>query len=98
MVAYSVFNDTFILNYPDTSTVPMTTNDIAWPSDSSRFIGSDPSTMWINVTDPRFMNWMRIATLPTFRKLWARINTDLPAGTYTLLVNNSTPLLTKVTR
>ncbi|KXZ44835.1 hypothetical protein GPECTOR_61g788 [Gonium pectorale] len=28
----------------------------------------------------RFMNWMRIAALPRFRKLWGRIDTDLKAG------------------
>ena len=68
----------------------MTTNGIAWPSDFKKYHLADPSKAWLNVTDPRVMNWLRIATLPDFRKLWARINTDLPAGTYTLLVNNST--------
>ena len=68
----------------------MTSDGIAWPSDSSRYTITDPSVMWLNTTDPRVMNWMRIATLPNFRKLWARINTDVPAGTYTLTVNNST--------
>lgn len=46
--------------------------------------------MWLNISDPRFLNWIRIATLPTFRKLWARINNDLQPGTYTLTVTNST--------
>jgi hypothetical protein len=67
----------------------MTTEGIAWPSDYNRYAVSNVSEQWMNVTDPRFMNWARIATLPNFRKLWARINNDLPAGTYTLLVNNS---------
>ena len=67
----------------------MTTNGIAWESDSYRFDMPDPSKLWINITDPRFMNWIRISTLPTFRKLWARINLDLEPGTYTLTVQNS---------
>ncbi|GLC46355.1 hypothetical protein PLESTB_001766500 [Pleodorina starrii] len=28
----------------------------------------------------RFMNWMRLSALPRFRKLWGRIDLDLPAG------------------
>ncbi len=30
--------------------------------------------------DEQFMNWMRVSALPTFRKLWGKINTDLKAG------------------
>jgi len=31
-------------------------------------------------TDERFINWMRIAALPNFRKLWGKIDTDLKKG------------------
>ncbi len=30
--------------------------------------------------DEQFMNWMRVSALPTFRKLWGKVNTDLKAG------------------
>jgi len=94
MVAYTVFNDTFYILDPSGNNIStMTTDGIAWPSDMERFNMPDPSVMWLNTTDPRVMNWMRIATLPNFRKLWARINNDLPAGNYTLMVNNSTSYL-----
>ena len=36
--------------------------------------------------DEHFIVWMRMAVLPTFRKLWGRIETDLPAGA-TIRVN-----------
>ena len=35
------------------------------------------------------MVWMRTAALPYFRKLWGRIEEDLPAGEYTILIDNS---------
>ncbi|PNW82424.1 hypothetical protein CHLRE_06g278300v5 [Chlamydomonas reinhardtii] len=37
----------------------------------------------------RFMNWMRLSALPTFRKLWGIINQDLKSGdTVTITVYN----------
>ena len=68
----------------------MTTDGIAWASNSDQYKNLNLSLQWLDVTDPRFQNWMRISTLPNFRKLWARINHDLEPGTYTLTVNNST--------
>jgi len=38
--------------------------------------------------DEHFVIWMRAAGLPSFRKLYARINTDLDPGTYTFMVSN----------
>lgn len=40
------------------------------------------------VEDEHFIVWMRTAGLPTFRKLYARIQTPLPAGTYTVRISN----------
>ena len=71
------------------STISVTTNGIAWPSDMKKYKISDASKQWLNVTDPRFMNWMRIASLPDFRKLWGRINADVESGVYTVQVTNS---------
>ena len=46
--------------------------------------------MWRDTTDQRFMNWMRAASRSDFRKLWGRIDSDLPAGVYTFTITNST--------
>lgn len=90
MVAYSIFNDTYIILKPDGSTLTsLTTDGIAWPSDSVRYKLTNPSTQWLNLTDPRVMNWMRIASLPDFRKLWGKINENLLAGSYTIQITNS---------
>jgi hypothetical protein len=95
IIAYTIFNDSFVIKN-DSNSVYVTTNGIAWPSDLLKYQISNPGLQWYNVTDPRFMNWMRIATLANFRKLWGRINSDLPAGNYSLLINNSTHKLTQI--
>jgi hypothetical protein len=41
------------------------------------------------VQDPDFINWMRLAALPEFRKLHRVIDTALEAGTYNLTVTNN---------
>lgn len=90
IIAYSIFNDSFSVFDPNGNNITsMTTNGIAWPSDMQTFKLSNVSAQWYNVTDPHFMNWMRIATLPNFRKLWARINLDLVPGTYSVQIINS---------
>jgi hypothetical protein len=35
------------------------------------------------------MNWMSVAGLPRFRKLWGKIDKDLDEGTYKLVIVNS---------
>jgi len=88
MMAYLIFNDTFQLSLLG-SPISITTDLISWPSDSSKYAITNPSVMWYNTTDPRFMNWMRTSTLPHFRKLWGRINSNLAASTYTITIVNS---------
>ena len=41
------------------------------------------------MTDEHFIVWMRNSGLPTFRKLWGRISTDVSAGTYSLNIVNT---------
>ena len=95
MVAYSIFNDSYTIVKPDKNTLSsLTTDGIAWPSDSVRYKLTNPSTQWLNLTDPRVMNWMRIASLPDFRKLWGKINENLTPGTYSIQITNSNILFT----
>ena len=37
---------------------------------------------WLDMTEERFIVWMRTAGLPNFRKLWGRIPDGLAEGTY----------------
>lgn len=64
---------------------------IAWPSDLKRFVisnATNKNTMWYDITQERFMNWVRISSMPDFRKLWGRIDRSLPAGNYSLSILN----------
>jgi len=47
---------------------------------------------WHSPTDEALIVWMRTAALPTFRKLYARIDTDLKAGTYQIDVDCRFPV------
>lgn len=73
MIAYTVFNDSFVLISPQNQTVPISNKGIAWPTDIEKYKITNPDGMWIDTTDERFMNWMRIAAMSDFRKLWGRI-------------------------
>jgi len=43
---------------------------------------------WINMKDEHFIVWMRYAGLPTFRKLWGRVDEDILPGTYQITIDN----------
>ncbi|CCI42271.1 unnamed protein product [Albugo candida] len=51
---------------------PPIVNTTAWTSSAEAF----------GVQDEHFIVWMRTAGLPSFRKLYGRIDTDLPAGNF----------------
>lgn len=70
---------------------------IAWPSDLARFKITNPSEMWYDITDERFMNWVRIASTPNFRKLWGRIDGNLAKGSYNLqIINRNATLIYRI--
>lgn len=45
-----------------------------------------------NFEDEDFIVWMRTAGLPTFKKLYRIIDTDLQPGSYRVEIENSTGL------
>lgn len=73
IIAYSIFNDSFSLTNPAGNPVPILSTGIAWPADLQRYKLGNISQMWYNTTDERFINWIRIASMADFRKLWGRI-------------------------
>lgn len=61
------------------------------PPNLAQFV--DPTSMdvqnrYFDVTNEDFIVWMRVAGLPTFRKLYAKLPNGLPSGDYSMVVNN----------
>lgn len=92
LVAKTFFNDTFEL-YLGQQHIEFDTSDIAWNSDVEfRFKNQADNwdqKQWLDVEDPHFIVWMRVAGLPKFRKLYGALHTDLVAGNYNLKIENN---------
>ena len=83
LIARSDFNDSIsITNYN------ISFDHIVSSIDTDMFVDKDPSTQWRTV-DSHFINWMKVAPLPTFRKLWGIINQDLKSGVVLINVTNN---------
>ncbi|KAK9906827.1 hypothetical protein WJX75_008713 [Coccomyxa subellipsoidea] len=94
LVAWSYFNDTFQVSL-NGAAVALDDSNIAWKTDINKRFPSANASHFNTVPelrggnsisgsikgDEHFMVWMRTAALRNFRKLWGRINTDIPAGT-----------------
>lgn len=94
--ARAFFNDSIALN-SESSQFTMRTTDIAWRSDVKAFKEPPRQEMeeakdnfvFINemfpglesITDEHFVNWMRPAAFPTFRKLYGHIDQEIPKNT-----------------
>ncbi|KAK6132175.1 hypothetical protein DH2020_034076 [Rehmannia glutinosa] len=95
LIAWSLFNDTFTLSRNNIA-LPINQKDIAWESDKTHKFGSNvyPKNFQsrgliggakLNESIPLnqqedLLVWMRTAALPSFRKLYGRIETDLEAN------------------
>jgi len=108
LIAWSLFNDTYKFSRGDTS-LPVNKKEISWKSDRDHKFGKDvyPKNFQngtliggasLDATIPLskqedLIVWMRTAALPTFRKLYGRIEEDLQENdtiTVNLLNNYNT--------
>jgi len=103
LIAGSVFNDSFAFIDGNT-VINVSQSGIAWKSDVDKKFSNPPNwqnstlfpyhkTLDLNLfpgymENERFIVWMRIAGLPSFRKLWGKIEQPLTAGSQ-LFVNAS---------
>ena len=95
LIAQSIFNDTFILLPPQDSIkeyINIKFDHLAWDIDRQekyKNLDNWRNIQWKNVEDEHFMVWMSIAGLPTFRKLWGRIEEELDPGVYRMAILNN---------
>ncbi|KAI7742932.1 hypothetical protein M8C21_010403 [Ambrosia artemisiifolia] len=96
LVAWSMFNDTFSFSRNGNVQLPITKKGISWKSDRDHKFGKDvfPKNFQngtliggahLNESIPLsaqedLIVWMRTAALPTFRKLYGKIEVDLQEG------------------
>jgi len=92
--AWSYFNDSYAVELNDAA-VDIDSSGIAWPSDREYKFGSytaenlntDAATRGGAPIDgpvrddEHFVTWLRTAALSNFRKLWGKIDEDIPKGT-----------------
>jgi LEM3 (ligand-effect modulator 3) family / CDC50 family len=95
LVSLSLFNDTFSLLPPQDSlkeTIDIKFDHLAWDIDKEEKYKRNPNwqdLQWTDVENEHFMVWMSIAGLPTFRKLWGRIEEELEPGVYRIAILNN---------
>lgn len=88
--ARAFFNDTFSLASTAGKIYEFSDKDISWPDDREyKFKNIDLSRQWIDMTNERFINWMKIAPFSNFRKTWGVLNVTLPKGDYIMTINNT---------
>eukprot|EP00918_Siedleckia_nematoides_P088459 GHVU01194451.1.p1 GENE.GHVU01194451.1~~GHVU01194451.1.p1 ORF type:complete len:341 (+),score=57.31 GHVU01194451.1:361-1383(+) len=100
LIAISVFNDTYRVLDSSNNTIVLEEDSIAWPRGNENAFknpsSADSSKIyeWLNETifpgkveNPHFAVWMRNSALPSFRKLYAKIETDVELPV-TIEVNN----------
>lgn len=105
LIAWSLFNDTYGFSVKN-KVLDVSKKNIAWKSDQERKFGSDvfPKNFQsggliggakLNASIPLseqedLIVWMRTAALPTFRKLYGKIETDLQANDeITVVIQNN---------
>ena len=90
--SYKLAADFFHVKRPDGTDAPISTKGIAWSTDvNDLFILPEnyKKIQWLDITDERFIVWMRVAGMPNFKKPWGIIEEDLPKGNYKLVVESN---------
>lgn len=97
LIAWSMFNDSFVLADVNTTIIPLRKKGIAWSSDvDTKFKNPPADAKGIRVIqdfeDEDFIVWMRTAGLPNFKKLYRIIDQDIEPGVYYVTIDNNFPV------
>jgi hypothetical protein len=91
LIARANFTDSFQIRDKDNSIVKINDTAIASKYDREYMFKRNndyKNTQWLDVENEHFMIWMSMETFSHFKKIWGRIETDLPPGTYKILIKN----------
>ncbi len=91
LIARAYFDEEYVVYDTKNLVVRINEKDIANSFDKNNFFKRHPNAediQWIDVENEHFMIWMNMETYNNFRKLWGRIEQDLPMGTYILKIKN----------
>jgi len=91
IAANTLFNDTYAMRTSSGTIIFLNKTAIAYENRHATRIpvDQDLSKQWIRFNNESLLNWLHLAPLGSFRKLWARIDQDLPPGEYVITVNNN---------
>lgn len=94
LIAQSFFTDNFTLSdIGETTPIEIRSESIAWSTDVSTLFKNGPedweSYQWTNITDERFITWMRVAGMKNFKKPYGIIHENMDAGKYRLKIMNN---------
>jgi len=90
LIAKTLFNDTFELLDPQGQSLELSFDDLIIDAVKDRYERTDDwkDKQWTDVEDEHYIVWMETSGMPSSKKLWARIDSDLPEGKYTLRVKS----------
>lgn len=83
LIARSVFNDTFSITGHS-----LEVEDIVTSTDRDMYQQKDLEKEWTDM-DEHFIVWMKIAPMPTFRKLFGIVRKDIQSGTLRVAIQNN---------
>ncbi|KAJ6234104.1 cell cycle control protein [Anaeramoeba flamelloides] len=98
LIAWNTFDDTYLLMNMDRNNLSFTSKGISWDSDIGKKFNnpkepldpSDETVIQSNYTDEHFIVWMRVESLPKFRKLYGIMKEkDLEKGKYIAKIENN---------
>lgn len=91
LIAKTFYDVKFQITDPSGKNVNIDESNIAWETDKKERFKLNPNLLdkyWTDPSNEHFINWMRPAAFPSFKKLWGKIQTTLEPGVYKIKINH----------